>query len=245
MYAAETGKPAARAHGISNMYWLIGLLLVTTSASTTTTASADSNAGLLLTDFTADSTDMGWYVVNDNVMGGRSDGDFEQEDGVLKFTGRTNTNGGGFSSIRTKPMELALSDHSGVQLRVKGDGRRYTDGSQGNDVAVVPYDLQSEPFVARQSAPVLQHGEKVLHADITTGFQFSPGQRRPLEQAIRFYVPLQDIAEHKACVDGAYVIHVPRVRVLANYDTLLAGNTLIIYRPPAHSRRTLKRNEWR
>lgn len=99
---------------------------MTTSASTITTASDDSNTGLLLTDFTADTADMGWYVVNDNVMGGRSDGDFEQEDGVLKFTGRTNTNGGGFSSIRTKPMELALSDRSGVQLRVKGDGRRYT-----------------------------------------------------------------------------------------------------------------------
>ena len=110
---------------MSNMYWLIGILLVTTSASTINTANADSNAGLLLTDFTAESTDMGWFVVNDNVMGGRSDGEFEQADGLLDFTGRTNTNGGGFSSIRTQPMELALTDHSGIQLRVKGDGRRY------------------------------------------------------------------------------------------------------------------------
>lgn len=70
-------------------------------------------------------TDLGWYVVNDNVMGGRSDGDFEQKDGVLNFTGCTNTNGGGFSSIRTKPLELALADQSGIQLRVHGDGRRY------------------------------------------------------------------------------------------------------------------------
>ena len=84
------------------------------------------NEGLMLTDFTLNSSDLGWYVVNDNVMGGRSDGDFEQDRGALSFTGRTNTNGGGFSSIRTKPMQLDLSDHNGIQLRVKGDGRRYT-----------------------------------------------------------------------------------------------------------------------
>ncbi len=80
----------------------------------------------MLTDFTSSSADLGWYVVNDNVMGGRSEGDFEQEQGALIFTGRTNTKGGGFSSIRTKPMRLDLSNHAGIQLYVRGDGRRYT-----------------------------------------------------------------------------------------------------------------------
>lgn len=80
----------------------------------------------MLTDFTPESSDLGWYVVNDNVMGGRSEGDFEQAQGELSFTGHTNTNGGGFSSIRTKPMQLDLSNHVGIQLNVKGDGRRYT-----------------------------------------------------------------------------------------------------------------------
>jgi hypothetical protein len=82
--------------------------------------------GLLLTDFTASSPDFGWYILNDNVMGGRSEGAFEQRDGRLHFTGKTNTNGGGFSSIRTKPMQLDLSSYAGMRLRVKGDGRRYT-----------------------------------------------------------------------------------------------------------------------
>ena len=81
---------------------------------------------LMLTDFTSVSSDLGWYVVNDNVMGGRSEGDFEVVQGELNFTGRTNTNGGGFSSLRTKPVQLDLSDHDGIQLHVKGDGRRYT-----------------------------------------------------------------------------------------------------------------------
>ena len=86
---------------------------------------------LVLTNFTSTSSDLGWYVVNDNVMGGRSEGRFElrqgeREQGQLSFTGRTNTNGGGFSSIRTKILQLDLSTFDGIRLRVKGDGRRYT-----------------------------------------------------------------------------------------------------------------------
>lgn len=108
------------------MLSLIGILLMTTSTSGITSANLEADAGLLLTDFTAKSADLGWYVLNDNVMGGRSEGGFEQKGGVLDFTGRTNTNGGGFSSIRTKPTELDLSAYSGIRLRVYGDGRRYT-----------------------------------------------------------------------------------------------------------------------
>ena len=80
----------------------------------------------MLTNFTSSSSSLGWYVVNDNVMGGRSEGGFDQTEGELLFTGRTNTNGGGFSSIRTKQLQLDLSNQTGIQLRVKGDGRRYT-----------------------------------------------------------------------------------------------------------------------
>jgi len=81
---------------------------------------------LLLTDFTSTTPDLGWYVVNDNVMGGRSDGDFKLEQGKLGFTGRTNTTGGGFSSIRTESLQLDLSKHAGIELKIRGDGRRYT-----------------------------------------------------------------------------------------------------------------------
>jgi monofunctional biosynthetic peptidoglycan transglycosylase len=88
---------------------------------------ADSKGVLMLTDFTANSPDLDWYVQNDNVMGGRSEGGFETEEkGELIFAGSTNTNGGGFSSIRTQPVQLDLSKYDGIQLRVKGDGRRYT-----------------------------------------------------------------------------------------------------------------------
>ncbi len=79
-----------------------------------------------ITDFTEDSADLGWYVVNDNVMGGRSDGGFSVASGELRFSGLTDTRGGGFSSIRTGALSLDLSSHAGIRLRVRGDGRRYT-----------------------------------------------------------------------------------------------------------------------
>ena len=104
----------------------IGTLLMTILASTPGAAASPSEGDRLLTDFTADSDDLGWYVVNDNVMGGRSEGDFELEQATLVFAGRTNTNGGGFSSIRTQPAPLDLSDYTGIRLHVMGDGRRYT-----------------------------------------------------------------------------------------------------------------------
>lgn len=88
---------------------------------------AAGRAPLVLTDFSAESPDLGWYVQNDNVMGGRSQGGFEvKEKDALIFAGSTNTNGGGFSSILTQPFQLDLSNYDGIQLRVKGDGRRYT-----------------------------------------------------------------------------------------------------------------------
>lgn len=98
-----------------------------TAAGPTLAASGpEATAELLVTDFTANTSDLGWFVVNDNVMGGRSDGDFEQKQGELFFAGRTNTNGGGFSSIRTKAMQLDLANYAGIRLRVLADGRRYT-----------------------------------------------------------------------------------------------------------------------
>jgi NADH dehydrogenase [ubiquinone] 1 alpha subcomplex assembly factor 1 len=117
---------------------VLGVLLMTIPGSPPDAADPDpSNSkdseALLLTDFSADSPDLGWYVQNDNVMGGRSEGGFEtKKQGELIFAGSTNTDGGGFSSIRTQPFKLDLSNYKGMQLRVKGDGRRYTWQLQTN-----------------------------------------------------------------------------------------------------------------
>jgi len=104
---------------------LLALLCAPLSAS-----EADNLDTLPLTAFTADSPDFGWYVQNDNVMGGRSEGGFAIASEELIFSGNTNTNGGGFSSIRTQPLELDLSAYAGIRVKVKADGRRYTWGIQ-------------------------------------------------------------------------------------------------------------------
>ena len=66
-----------------------------------------------------------WITVNDNVMGGRSVGGVTVQEGRLVFEGATNTNGGGFSSIRTRTDNLDLDGTDGMLYRVKGDGRTY------------------------------------------------------------------------------------------------------------------------
>jgi NADH dehydrogenase [ubiquinone] 1 alpha subcomplex assembly factor 1 len=105
---------------------LTGVLLVALACLTIEAADAAHQEELVITDFTSATSDLGWYVVNDNVMGGRSEGGFENNRAGLHFTGTTNTNGGGFSSVRTKPMQLDLSTHTGIRVSIQGDGRRYT-----------------------------------------------------------------------------------------------------------------------
>ncbi|MEM8836283.1 MAG: CIA30 family protein, partial [Planctomycetota bacterium] len=80
---------------------------------------------VILAEFNGAKVSAEWIVVNDNVMGGRSSGGPTFDDGVLTFTGTTNTNGGGFSSIRTVPGQWDLAEYDGILLRVRGDGRTY------------------------------------------------------------------------------------------------------------------------
>ncbi len=81
---------------------------------------------LVLTSFDTQSADLQWRVVNDTVMGGRSNSDFRLEGGLLTFTGSTNTNGGGFASVRSSLTDFGLDGFSHLALRVRSDGRTYT-----------------------------------------------------------------------------------------------------------------------
>ena len=70
---------------------------------------------------------LGWRVVDDGVMGGRSKGNLNvSEDGVLTFSGTLSLeNRGGFSSLRTERVKMNLTEAEGLVARVKGDGRTY------------------------------------------------------------------------------------------------------------------------
>lgn len=68
-----------------------------------------------------------WYIVDDRVMGGRSQGGMAQSDqGHALFKGQVSLeNNGGFSSIRYRPETISTGEHSYFKIRLKGDQRNY------------------------------------------------------------------------------------------------------------------------
>mgnify|MGYP003876263697 CR=1 FL=1 len=88
----------------------------------------NSKSKILLFAFEEEDIEKQWIVVNDNVMGGRSQGGFKFKKNKLFFSGSTNTIGGGFSSIRTIPIDFHFKDKTGLHIRYKGDGRTYKLG---------------------------------------------------------------------------------------------------------------------
>jgi hypothetical protein len=65
-------------------------------------------------------------VVNDVVMGGHSSSRVAVEGEALVFSGTLRVDrGGGFASIRTNLLPRDLQTFSGIELVVRGDGRRY------------------------------------------------------------------------------------------------------------------------
>ena len=79
-----------------------------------------------LVDFSTDGGNV-WLMVNDGVMGGISRSEFGRTDqGTGLFTGRLSLDfNGGFASMRTALRDGNLSDHAGIEIRVRGDGRTY------------------------------------------------------------------------------------------------------------------------
>jgi len=82
-------------------------------------------------DFGVDARDR-WVVVNDGVMGGRSVGESEIDGSIVRFSGTINTNGGGFSLIRTsvlrdgQRLDDALAGADYLRFRVRSaNGRGY------------------------------------------------------------------------------------------------------------------------
>lgn len=81
-------------------------------------------------DFSQPSPDLKetWGVLDDVVMGGVSESNIYLTDEAAVFAGNISTaNSGGFASVRTRNFanSLDLSNFEGIQLRVKGDGKRY------------------------------------------------------------------------------------------------------------------------
>jgi NADH dehydrogenase [ubiquinone] 1 alpha subcomplex assembly factor 1 len=81
----------------------------------------------VLFDFTGTDVAKEWQNVNDNVMGGVSEGKFKITDKkTLEFFGKLSLeNNGGFASVRTKGKKLGLEKGHTLIAKVKGNGREY------------------------------------------------------------------------------------------------------------------------
>lgn len=82
---------------------------------------------ILIFDFSTKSDLSTWNIVNDVVMGGRSNSKIElTESGHAKFSGHvTLENNGGFASVRYAFDKKNIEGKKYAMIRCKGDGKRY------------------------------------------------------------------------------------------------------------------------
>ena len=153
----------------------------------------------VVVDFDTRDSSGEWTSVNDDVMGGVSNGGFRiTEGGVLEFTGVVSLeNNGGFASIRSRPGEHDLSECNGLLLRVRGDGQRYACNIR-TDFAIMagsyqqPFDtkkgewkeitLPFRDFVATSFGQVMRDAPKLDTGKIRSfGFTISDKQAGPFK----------------------------------------------------------------
>lgn len=81
----------------------------------------------IIIDFSSLSDTRNWRIVDDDVMGGRSNGDFSiSEEGHGVFSGYISLeNNGGFSSVRYGMSDFPVAENSTFRIRLKGDGKTY------------------------------------------------------------------------------------------------------------------------
>ena len=116
------------------------------------------------------SSPLHWFRLDDGVMGGQSETNHQylSSEGVLKFEGTINTNGGGFCSIRGKASSSSSSSSSSSQ----------------HEVGVVPTKTLLPPETSAIRICVQGDGKtyKLLLSDGNKSM-FGPGKRSPSWQA--------------------------------------------------------------
>ena len=81
----------------------------------------------IIFDFNKNSSISNWIVVDDVVMGGRSNGNFQlNKEGKGVFSGKISLdNNGGFSSVRYSFNKLNVEKYKSIVLKIRGDGKNY------------------------------------------------------------------------------------------------------------------------
>jgi NADH dehydrogenase [ubiquinone] 1 alpha subcomplex assembly factor 1 len=68
-----------------------------------------------------------WRIVNDGVMGGLSSSQAIVENDKIIFSGKVSLeNNGGFASLRSPVKDYNFEQFSGIEIKIKGDGKRYS-----------------------------------------------------------------------------------------------------------------------
>ena len=85
-----------------------------------------------------------WEIVNDNVMGGISTGDFKTQNDQLIFFGKLSSKfNGGFASIRIRE-KIQLDNRKKINLKVIGDGNTYQIRIKDNSSNYYSYQQEFE-----------------------------------------------------------------------------------------------------
>lgn len=147
-----------------------------------------------------------WVVVNDTVMGGRSQSIAQSQGGYMSFTGDLSLrNNGGFASIRRIYNPIDWQSNTPIQIIVKGDGReyqfrlrtnRYMDGvayvknfvSSKDEWQTITF--QEEDFTAQFRGRLVSRANALSFNDITQlGFMLAD------KQAGEFELQLKEISQ--------------------------------------------------
>ena len=81
----------------------------------------------MLLNSTIMKTENRWRIVNDGVMGGLSSSKAIVKDDKIIFSGNVSLeNNGGFASLRSPVKDYNFEKFSGIEIKIKGDGKRYS-----------------------------------------------------------------------------------------------------------------------
>ena len=149
----------------------------------------------LIFNFNTPESSKNWVSVNDNVMGGISDGKFKitQEKTLLFYGNLSLANNGGFASIRCLPAQLGLKKNDSIYFQAKGDGLEYTmnlytnkrltafsyrQSFQTKNNEWVEISLPLEKFIATSFGKVIPKAEPINPTDIES-LGFMLGDKKP------------------------------------------------------------------
>ncbi|MEM6516069.1 MAG: CIA30 family protein [Bacteroidota bacterium] len=101
---------------------------------------------MTLFDFNPEIDISKWQIVDDVVMGGRSNGNFNlDQNGHGEFSGFISLkNNGGFSSVRYRMPKLNVENFTKAILRIKGDGKNYQFRIKSNSREYATYVYEFE-----------------------------------------------------------------------------------------------------